>query len=156
MIAPDGQGNVNNVLTVEDIHQIPMSPSAATAEGEDVAERRPTDTNSPDSFPRAGGSQLPLAATVPEIRVQNHDATIPSLASTISSGAAKVIPIDGSVSHDLPTPPLSEGGDEIEATDVLPKHAEKLFQNSEDPTSFCKKSEGKTSSVSSKGWSPPG
>ena len=133
-----------------------MSPSAATAEDEKVAESRPADTDSLDSLPQAGQTQVPLAVAVSEISVQADDEIATSLSSKNPSDAAKVIPLGGSISHDLPTPPLSEEGDDIETKDVPPEYAAEVSQDPEDPTYLSKRSEGKSSRVSSLGWGRTG
>jgi hypothetical protein len=156
MTDSDGQGNVNNVLLVKNPQQISTSPPTASAEGEEAAEIRPADTDSPDNLPQAGEPELSPAVPVSEISVQAEDGPATSLSSTLSAAAAKVAPPVKSVSYDLPTPPISEGGDDVGSKDVPPDHAENLFQNPEDSIETSKRSEEKPSSGSVPGWSSTG
>jgi hypothetical protein len=152
MLATDDQGNVNNVLVVEGSQQVSASQTTASAEPE-----KSVDSDLADDFPKPGEPEPPLAVPVSEVSVQAEDGPASTLSQTISSAAAKVTPSVRSVSHDLPTPPLSEGGDDIDSKEASTEKVENASGEQQHPHQASKRSEeGKRSGVLPYGWSRTG
>jgi hypothetical protein len=152
VLAIDDQGNVNNVLVVEGSPQGSASQTMAPAEPE-----KSVDSDLPDDFSKPGEPEPPLAIPVAEVSVQAEDGAASTLSQTISAAAAKVTPSVRSVSHDLPTPPLSEGGDDIDSKEASTAKVENDSGEQQHPDQAPKRSEeGKSSGVWSYGWSRTG
>jgi hypothetical protein len=106
----DGQGNVNNILIVQEDQTISTDEDQSDAQRDNPMETPIADTDSGDMCPQAGEPELPSAIPVSEISVQANDEPANSPPQTISAAA----PAKVTLSHELPTPPLSEQGEDIE------------------------------------------
>lgn len=88
--------------------------------------------------------------------MQSEDGPSSSLSQTISTVAAKDDPVR-SVSHDLPTPPISEGGDDIEGKEGQAAPAKFDSQESDNLTLELEESQEKqATSVQAPHWSRNG
>jgi hypothetical protein len=145
MIVTDDQGNVNNVLIVQESQQLSASPDTSPAGAKTSTATDAEGIDSSDMFPEAGKPELAPAIPVSEISVQAEDEPVPSLSQTISAGAAKVLPLTN-ISHDLPTPPISEGGDETESKETPVEASEDVSQEPVDADQECRTSQGEKSS----------
>jgi hypothetical protein len=146
MIATDDQGNVNNVLIVQESQQPSVSPDTLPAGAKTSAATDAEDIDSSDMSPEAGKPELAPAISVSEISAQAEDEEpVPSLSQTISSAAAKV-PSVTNISHDLPTPPISEGGDETESKETPVEASEDVSQEPVDADQESSTPQGEKSS----------
>ncbi len=110
----DGQGNVNNILLVQDTQGV--SPHSGEFDNQ---QKMSLVSSEEDNDP--GGMLLKTeepesqaANPVSEISVQVDDGLTASLPQMTPAPATKVSSTSN-VSHDLPTPPLSEGGDDVQS-----------------------------------------
>jgi hypothetical protein len=145
MIATDGEGNVNNFLLVQESQQLSASPDSSSAEAKTSTATDAEDIDSSDMFPEAGKPELAPAIPVSEISVQAEDEPAPSLPQTISAAVAKV-PSLTNISHDLPTPPISEGGDETESKETPVGASDDVSQEAVDADQESRTSQGEKSS----------
>ena len=110
-----------------------------------------------DNFPRAGEPDFAPAAPISEISMRAEDGPPTSLSSLISAAAPQASPLMRGISHDLPTPPISEGGDDIESKEALPEEPADLSHKFKDSVQTLKATEEeKPPTVSSSGWSRTG
>ncbi len=153
-IVTDDQGNINNVLIVQESERISISAATPPAEPKQSAENPAKDTDSGNNLPRAGKPELRPAVPFSEISVQAEDGPANSSSQAISAAAAKVSPPRR---HDLPTPPLSEGGDEVESKEAPAEVAEDDFPESDHLVQSSKRTrEKKPSTVPAPKWSRNG
>ena len=149
MIATDDQGNLNNVLVV----QQPTNAEVADDQQRISAKIHTVNTDSDDTSPTAGELNPPAAAATSDPSVQSVDGPAMSLSPAISAAVAKVTPMEN-VSHDLPTPPISEGGDDNRYKEVPSQSSEDVSQESEDQSQMSKRSGGEEPSrVTAFKWS---
>lgn len=140
------------MLVIQEDPQILETPGQSSAEQKGSAEDLLKDADTCDNLPKPEEPELPPAVPVSEISVQAEDGPVGSLSSKTPATAARVTSAT-SVSHDLPTPPLSEGGDDVESKEL---RAETAQQASQEPVSLISSSkqlqEETLSSLPSSRW----
>jgi hypothetical protein len=133
-------------MIIEETLPGPPAVAGTPAQQEKPLETAKGKTESDIDLPRAGEPELPPAVPVSEISVQADDGPATSLTETIATTAAKVAPPPRGVSHDLPTPPLSEGGDDLESKEVS-EPAKKVSESAKSFVPETTRSEGEPESV---------
>ncbi|KAF7504068.1 hypothetical protein GJ744_002833 [Endocarpon pusillum] len=148
----DDQGNVNNLLLVQDTQEV--SPHADVSGDqqkmsmEDVEEA----ADPSNMLPKAGEPESPPAIPVSDFSVQAVDGPAASLPQTTSAPITKVSSTSN-VSHDLPTPPLSEGGDDVENKEPLAASSKVIALESEDQSQASRRStDERASNMPSSTW----
>lgn len=155
--ATDEQGNINNVILVQEKQPISASPTMAPARGEKSLGNDSADTDAPDNFSQAGKPEVAPAVPAAEISVQAEDEPPTSLSSTTSAAAPQASPLMRGVSHDLPTPPISERGDDVQSKDALLDDPPDYSRESKESAQKLEQSgEEKPSTGSPSGWSRTG
>lgn len=124
--ATDSQGNINNVVTVQERQTISLSPAMEHSPGEKMTETQidPGHTNN-----ETRESDLHPAVADLEASVQTTNGSDDPLPLAIFAPDSKDNPAI-SLSHDLPTPPVSERGDEL---DGMALQADAAEQSSAEP-----------------------
>lgn len=125
MIVTDDQGNVNNLLVVQNSQEVVESPFMTPDQVQTSVESHIIENDRGHDFPKAEEPGLPPAVPVSELSVQAADKPIRPLTQIMSSASGKVTPVQ-SVSHDLPTPPISEEGDGVESKEALTDSAKNV------------------------------
>lgn len=90
-------------------------------------------------LPKAGEPEVPPAIPVSEISVQADDGPTASIPQTTSAPITKVSSTSN-VSHDLPTPPLSEGGDDVENKEPFAASSKLIALESKDQSQASRRS----------------
>jgi hypothetical protein len=152
-VATDDQGNINNIMSVQE--QQPGSPD------EDISEAQPDNpagtsgenTDSGDMLPQVPDDGLLLEIPASESSVKANDNPVVSMLPTTSaSGPGRV-----TLSHELPTPPLSERGEDTEHKETS---AGASLEVSQEPMDSAEGSEAfkevKSSSGPTSKWSRTG
>lgn len=145
---------MNNVLLVQEHQPVSTSADVSDAQRDNSVKSSTGHTLLGDMFPKAGELELPPSIPVAESSVQADDGPAISLPQTKSATAAATATVTSAsnISHDLPTPPLSEGGDDVENKGPYAEPSADVSQASEDPpqTSKVLKEEKSSSGPSSK------
>jgi hypothetical protein len=105
------------VLIVQEHKGTHVSPDIGQGQEGELEGYNPAHANSADSVPEANKTDTPTEIPMPEISVQAEDRPATSVLQTASAVMTKTTPMR-SVSHDLPTPPVSEGGDDVGGKDA--------------------------------------
>lgn len=113
-LATDNQGNINNVLTVQEPRPISGAPAAELAQPRKTTETR---IDLGDNNPVVGNLEQDPAAPEPEFSERAENGQDTSLSQMICAVATQAAP-ERSVSHDLPTPPISEKDDGLDSMDT--------------------------------------
>lgn len=148
----DNQGNINNVLLVQDTQEV--SPHAdGSSDQQKMSMEDVEEAADPSNIPpKATESEVPPANTVSEINVQTDDGPTASPPQTTLAPITKVSSTSN-VSHDLPTPPLSEGGDDVENKEPFAAFSKLIAPECEDQSQASRRStEERASNKSSSTW----
>lgn len=151
--ATDDQGNLNNILLVQEQQPGLTDDDVSDAHRDKPVETSGENTGSGDMFSQAPDDELPSEVPVSEISVQANDEPVVSLPPTISASA----PARVTLSHELPTPPLSEQGEDIEHKEPSAGASLKASQGPVDSTEVSESfKEVMSSSGSTSKWSRTG
>lgn len=154
MTATDDQGNVNNVLVVkEHRHPLPSASFLASTRAEKSTESSLENGTPVDDFSRAEEAQLQLTDSISDINTEQAADQSSLSFSELQTASTSDLNLAQVVSHDLPTPPLSEDGVETESKQALSESVEDLIPESKDPIQPSSRVDQEiTSKASSYGW----
>jgi hypothetical protein len=152
-VATDDQGNVNNILFIQENRSSLAHEDVSDAQRDNPVETPSGNTDSGNMVPEAAEDELPSVVPVSEISVQANDEPVDSLPQTISAAA----PARVTLSHELPTPPLSDQGEDMEHKEPSAEASLEASSGPADSTEVSEASkEVKSSSGSTSKWSRPG
>jgi hypothetical protein len=152
-VATDDQGNLNNIMSVQEQQLGSPDEDISEAQPDNPAGTSGKNTDSADMLPQVPDDGLLLEVPVSELSVQANDNPVVSVPPTTSaSGPARV-----TLSHELPTPPLSEQGEDTEHKQTS---AGASLEASQEPVDSAEVSEAfkevKSSSGPTSKWSRTG